>query len=49
MSIIGKKDILVLVKGPADVLDDTTVAGEAKYSINFTETKKIFSLNLHYK
>ena len=34
------KDILILVKGPTQRLDDTTLTGEAKYSINFTQSGK---------
>ena len=30
------KDILILVEGPTQELDDTTLTAEAKYSINFT-------------
>ena len=40
-----KKDILVADEGG---LDDTTITAEAKYSINFTESGKIFVLSLHY-
>ena len=42
-----KKDILVLVEGPKQVLDNTTKAAVAKYPINFTELGKKFVLNLH--
>ena len=31
-----EKDILILDKGPAQGLDDTTLAAETQYSINFT-------------
>ena len=37
-----KKDILILGKGPAQGLDDTTLTSEKKYSINFTVSKKNF-------
>ena len=42
-----KKDILVLGKGPTQGLEHTLTA-EKMYSINFTVTKKKFSLSLHY-
>ena len=42
-----KKDILVLEKGPTQGLQHTLNA-EKMYSINFTVTKKKFSLSLHY-
>ena len=38
------KDILILGKSPADGLDDTTLAAEKGYSINFTK----FFLSLHF-
>ena len=37
--LIIKKDILDLGKGPAQGLDDTTLAAEADYSINFTKQR----------
>ena len=40
-----KKDILVLGRGPTQVLDSTA---EKMYSINFAVTKKKFCLSLHY-
>ena len=42
------KDILILGEGPTQGLDDTTLTAEAKYPINFTESGKVFLLNLHY-
>ena len=45
--IIRKKTILVLGKGPTQGLEHTLTA-ERMYSINFTVTKKIFCLSLHY-
>ena len=42
-----KKDILVLGRGPTQGLESTLTA-EKIYSINFTVTKKKFSLSLHY-
>ena len=43
-----KKDILILGKGPADGLDDTTLTVEKNCSINFTEPQRNFCLSLHY-
>ena len=37
MSIILTKDILILGKGPTQVLDNTTLFAEKEHSINFTE------------
>ena len=42
------KDILILGEGPTQGLDDTTLTTEAKYHINFTQSGKIFVLNLQY-
>ena len=42
------KDILILGEGPAPGLDDTTLAAEAIYPINFTQPNKRFLLSLHY-
>ena len=42
-----KKDILVLGKGPT-LGSEHTLTEEKMYSINFTVTKKKFSLSLHY-
>ena len=42
-----KKDRLVLGKGPIQRLEHTLTA-EKMYSINFTVTKKKFSLSLHH-
>ena len=42
-----KKDILVLGKGPTQG-SEHTLTEEKMYSINFTVTKKKFSLSLHY-
>ena len=36
------KSILVLVEGPTQRLNDTTLTPEAKYSINFTQSGKRF-------
>ena len=46
--IIKGKDILVLVEGPTQGLDDTTLTAEAKYPNNFTQSGKRFVLSLHY-
>ena len=35
-------------KGPTQELDDTILAAEAKYPINFTRSEKRFVLSLHY-
>ena len=42
-----KKDILILVKGPTQGLEDT-LSAEKMYSINFTEKDKKFYLRLNY-
>ena len=43
-----KKDILILVEGPIEILDGTTLNAEKLYSINFTENNKKICLSLHY-
>ena len=43
-----KKDILILGKGPMQILDDTTFTAEKEYAITFTEQHKKFCLSLHY-
>ena len=43
-----KKDILILGEGPTQGLDDTILTREAKYPINFTQSRKRFVLSLHY-
>ena len=43
-----KKYILILVEGPTQGLDVTTITSERKHSINFTENNKKFCLSLHY-
>ena len=35
-----KKDILVLGKGPTQVLNETTITAEAEYSINFSKSQR---------
>ena len=42
------KDILILVDGLAQGMDDSTLTAEAIYSLNFTQPKKRFVLSLHY-
>ena len=36
------KDILIIVEGPTQGLDDTTLTTDAKYPIKFTQSGKIF-------
>ena len=42
------KDISILGEGPTQGLDDTKLTAEAKYPINFTQSRKRFVLSLHY-
>ena len=42
------KDIFILGEGPTQGLDDTTLTVEAKYPINFTQSRKRSVLSLHY-
>ena len=42
------KDILILVFGPAQGLDDTTLTAEAQYSINFSRSNRKFCLSRYY-
>ena len=42
------KDILILVEGPSQGLDDTTLLAEAKFPIIFTQSGKRFVLSLRY-
>ena len=46
--IDGKKKILILGEGPTQGLDNATIIAEVKYPINFTNSRKIFQLSLHY-
>ena len=46
--LIIKKDVLVLVKGSSQGLDDNTITAEAKHPINFTRSGRRFLLRLHY-
>ena len=41
-----EKNILALGEVPTQRLDDTTITKEAKYSINFTESRKRFVLEV---
>ena len=43
-----EKDILILCKQPIQGLDDTQLATEAIYCINFKQPNKRFVLNLYY-
>ena len=43
-----EKDILILVNGPTQGLDDTTLTAKAEYSFNFSEQQNKFCLALHY-
>ena len=43
-----QKDILILVVGPTQELDGTTLTAKKMYSINFTVTKRQVFLSLHY-
>ena len=43
-----KNYILILGEGPTQVLDDTAMAAEKKYSINFTESRNKVCISLHY-
>ena len=43
-----KKDILILSIGPTQGIDDTVLAAEAQFSINFSTSNRKFSLSLHY-
>ena len=40
--------ILILGEGPTQRLDDTTLRAGAKYTINFTQSGKIFVLSINY-
>ena len=48
MIIIREKYILILGKGLTQGLDNSTIITDVQYSIDYTESKKIF-LSLHYK
>ena len=43
-----RKDILTFGEKPTQRLDDTTLAAEANYPINFTQSGKRFVLSPHY-
>ena len=38
-----KKDIIILCEGLTEGLDDTTLTAEAKYPINFVQSRKSFT------
>ena len=42
------KSILILTQGFTQGLEDTTPYSEKMYSANFTATRKMFCLSLHY-
>ena len=42
------RDILILGKGQANELDNTSLTAEAEYSINFSRSERKFWLSLHY-
>ena len=42
------ENILILVDATTQGLDGTTFTAEAKYSINFKQSNRKFSLSLHY-
>ena len=42
------KDILIFGEAPTQRLDDTKSTAQAKYPINFTQSRKRFVLKLHY-
>ena len=44
----NEKDILILGEGPTLRSDDTTLTGEAKCPINFTQSNRRLLLSLHY-
>ena len=44
---IKKKDILIVGEGPTQRLNYTALTAEAKYPINFTQSRKRFVLSLH--
>ena len=44
----NEKDILILGEGPTLGSDDTTLTGEVKYPIDFTQPSRRLLLSLHY-
>ena len=44
----NKKKYISILEGPIQGLDDTALTAERRYSINFTESRKRFSVSLHY-
>ena len=47
-TLIIKRDILILGKGPTQGLNNTTLTAETQYSINFTISYRKFCLSQHY-
>ena len=47
MRVNNKKDILFLVHGSTQGLDDTALTAETEYSLNFTNIGKELCLSLH--
>ena len=43
-----KEDVLILLEGATQELNDTTVTGEKKSLIDLTENNKKICLTLHY-
>ena len=43
-----KKDVLILGEGPTQGAIGTTITAEKIYSIQFTKSRIIFCLSLHY-
>ena len=41
------KDVLIIGEGPTEWLSNITLIAEAKYRVNFTQSRKIFVLSLH--
>ena len=42
------KDILILGKGPTQGLEEHSLTAEKMYSVNFTDHRKKYCVNLHY-
>ena len=42
------KEMLILGFGPTQGLDDTTLTGEAQWSVNFSRLNRKFCLSLHF-
>ena len=48
MLIVKQKNNLVLCEGSTQGLGNAEITAEAKYSVNFMETKKKFCSSLHF-